>query len=1467
MSIDANLSEISSSKPEGVEQSETQSVITNTDISPPRGNPFPIVGVGASAGGLEAFGQLLSSLPADTGMAFVLVQHLDPQHESLLAEILGLRSRMPVTTVRDGMRVEPDQVYVIPPNSSMVLQDGHLRLAPREAGLHMPIDIFFQSLAKVQGSRAIGVVLSGNASDGSMGLRAIKAECGLTFAQDQATARFSGMPRNAASTGAVDFVMAPQEIGQELGQLGRNPLLVTPQPGKAEAETLPEGDGELRRVFALLNAATKVDFTHYKPTTIHRRIGRRMIVLHMESLAEYSRYAEHHPAELRELYRDLLISVTSFFRDPNTFGALRSLLSQMIAERSDTDQPIRIWVPGCATGEEVYSHAINVYELLQEQQLRVPLQLFGTDISELALERARNGVYSESIKQDVSPERLERFFTKVDGGYQISKGLRESCIFARHDVTKDPPFSHLDLVSCRNVLIYLDAKMHRRVLPVFHYALKETGLLLLGSAETTAVAADLFATVDSQHHIYRRKMVTTHLPLDGGIRFPLRESALPEALNAPSTTSDLQKRVDRVLQNRYSPPAVLVDAELQILQFRGHISPYLDPTPGEASLNLLRMAHESLVLPLRRSLQAAAERNVSVQEAGIIFENGTLREEITLEVTPIVGAGAGERYYLIVFVHRNAAPAEALAEALSAEPTVVDAHVLRLERELAEAREYLRNLTEDYEANVEELRAANEEARSSNEELQSTNEELGTTKEELQSTNEELLTVNEELQNRNSELSSTNSDFKNLITAVSLAIIMVDEDLRVRRFNVAAERLLDLGPHDIGRPIGHVRGQIETPRLESQVRTVIESLQPFQEELQDGEGRWHSMMIRPYRTVDNHIAGAIITIQDIDPLKRGLAAAEEARDYAEGMIETVREPLVVLDADLRVQRATSAFYETFLASREETEGRLFYDLGNGQWNRPRLRELLGAALFRQEPFHDYEIEHDFPHIGRRTMRLNARRIPLPDSKPRVLLLSIEDVTERREIAEIRFQRLFETAKDGMVVVNAETETITDVNPFFLQLTGFARDEVVGKRFSQAPPFAGIPQVAYLAAATKETEVLKRDDVPLRTRRSREVYVDLTANLYQVGTQPVIQFNIRDVTARKEAMEKLREAEERFRLFVESVRDYALFQLDCEGSVVSWNSGAERLLGWKEEEVIGKRADIVFVPEDIERGAPQEELETARSAGRAQDDRWHLRKDGSRFFANGVLTQVRDESNRLRGFAKIMRDVTESKQQEEQLRRSVDEKSILVREIHHRVKNNLQMIVSLLSLQSNQINNPELQAAFEETEARVRAIAHIHERLYASDDLAEIEFGAYLTQLARELLGLYTTVPNAVELTLSVQDMVLSIEQAIPLGLVANELIINSLKHGLRGRTGKLEVSLAYLPDSVPTQPEGTLDQGWAQVQVTDSGPGFPAGADLTGSSSMGFRLINLLTQQLRGVLEIGKGPGANVCVRFPLSID
>lgn len=1300
------------------------------DSTPPRGNPFPVVGIGASAGGLEAFNQLLGALSTSSGMAFVLVQHLDPNHESQLPELLTPSTSMPIVRVENGIHIEPNKVYVIPPNATMVMEDSRLLLARRESGLHLPIDIFFESLAEVQGSRAIGVVLSGNASDGSQGLRAIKAECGLTFAQDEATATFGGMPRSAIATGAVDYVLSPAEIGRELGRLGHHPFLLPVEPEDATTELLPDGDGDMRRIFALLANNSGVDFSHYKPTTVRRRISRRMMVLRLDTLPEYVYYLDKHPKEIRDLYRDLLISVTSFFRDPEAFESLSTHFRQRLTSESRRDDAVRIWVPGCATGEEVYSIAICFLELLGDLEMAVPLQIFGTDISEVALDRARQGFYSENITKDISSERLRRYFHRIDSGYQIAKIIRESCIFARHDVTKDPPFSRVDLVSCRNLLIYLDAGIQRRVFPIFHYALKPDGILFLGGAESTGPASDLFNTVDKQNNLYQRKAGSGILSVE--LRPHIAPVAYPLAPSPSSPGTDLQKRLDRVIQSKYAPDAVLVDSNMQILQFRGHTRPYLDPAPGGASLNLLRMAHESLVVPLRRILQAASEAQHSVRESGVVFQHDGITEEIAIEVTPVAGESLAERLWLVVFIAQNRYPGELSGAEESHVSSDEGSRIVHLERELAETREHLRNMTEEFEAHSEELRAANEEARSANEELQSTNEELGTTKEELQSANEELTTINEELQHRNIELNNINSDLRNLFAAVGVAVLMVDADLRIRRYNPAAEKLLDLEPIDIGRPIGHLRSNIPTPFIENQIRQVIDTLHADEQHVQDREGRWFSVVSRPYRTVDDRIMGAVVTVQDIHLLKRGLELAEEARDYAEGMIETVREPLLVLDADLRVQLATASFYEVFQVSREETIGRFIYNLGNGQWNQPRLRELIGAALFHNQPFYDYEVETDFPHIGHRTMRLNGRRILREDAGGRTLLLSLEDVSQRREAAEIRFLRLFETAKDAVVVVDAETGVVTDVNPCLLETISYPREHLIGRKLLEIAPFAQAPEMGSLFEDLSLIDTVRIDDVRLRRSDGCVVDMELVANRYKVGGQPVVQLNLRDITQRKE-------------------HDAAL-------------------------------------------------------------------------------------------------------------RRSVEEKALLVREIHHRVKNNLQVIVSLLSLQASYTKDPKAIAGFEEAEGRVRAMAQIHETLHTSPDLTEIEFSAYLASLVRDLIKLHGTVHEGIELHLHVEEMVLDMETAIPLGLIANEVIVNSLKHGLKASGGRLEVSLSYGHDGA-----GDGERyAFAQLRIADSGPGFPEGIHLPVTQSMGMRILYLLSKQIQASVEFPKGPGAIVLLTFPL---
>jgi two-component system CheB/CheR fusion protein len=1091
---------------------------------------FPIVGIGASAGGLEACLAFLAGLPSETGMAFILVQHLEPTYESHLPEILSRGTAMPVIQAKDGIAVEPDHLYVIPPNAMLTIKDGALHLSPRgeSANPHYPIDQFFLSLAQDQGSHAIGIILSGSSSDGSLGLRAIKCAAGTTFCQDEESAKYGGMPHSAFATGAVDFVLPPREIAVELARIGAHPYLASPDI--AVDQDASPGDGfafeptreDLRNVLSMLRRATGVDFTQYKESTIRRRIARRMLVNNCTSLSEYSTYLDRHSAEVTDLYRDILISVTQFFREPETFASLARMETKTLQNR-DRNAPFRIWAAGCATGEEAYSLAIVITEMLEAASLSIPIQLFGTDVSEIAIDRARAGDYPDSIQSDVSLERLRKFFTKTETGYRISKNIRESCIFARHDLIKDPPFSQLDLVSCRNVLIYLDNPAQQRILAALHYSLKPDALLVLGSAESIGNRTDLFVAVEPENKIFSKKPGTSRfaltMPDPKGFEAVMIDWKAKESAAAP-TLADIETRATRILRDIYAPPGVTVNDSMQIVHFHGRTSPYLEPPTGEASLNLLRVAHQSILYPLRKAIDTAAERMQPVEETGVRLERGGESRDLTLRVVPI--SEGQSRFFLVLFeetaVRQSSISSPHLDEA---ESTVLEFQLTQARRELDEAREYLRKIVEQHEVAIEELRAAHEEVQSSNEEMQSTNEELRTAKEELQSSNEELRTVNDELQNRNDEVGAANSDLSNVLNAVSIPIVMVGMDFRIRRFTPAAVRLLNTAPEDLGRSIIDVHYAIDVPTLHRMLTDATQTLAVQQTTIQNRDGRWFSVEVRPYRTIDDRIDGAVITFFDIDDLTRALESAEAARDFAEGMVETVQHPLLVLDHDFRIQRVTSDFYKDFQVTPNETLGQSIFKVGNGQWNFPQLRTRLEDALIRDVSFRDLNVEHEFPSIGRRTMRLNAQRISGRDRTSHTLLLAIEDVTERKEAAEIQFRRLFESAKDGFIVIDGKTGQVIDVNPFFLELTRYSRQDIVGQAFWEIPPFRKAEEGRRLVPETTEHGVTQYDAVNLQAQDGRQLIVAMMANRYRVKEQSFIQVNIRDVTQRRQVEDDLR----------------------------------------------------------------------------------------------------------------------------------------------------------------------------------------------------------------------------------------------------------------------------------------------------------------------------------------------------------
>jgi two-component system CheB/CheR fusion protein len=704
---------------------------------------FLIVGVGASAGGLEAFTLLLKNIPPHTGMAFVLVQHLAPAKESILTDLLSKATSLPVREVTEGMAIEPDHVYVIPPNAFMTIFHGVLRLSPRaeSPAQHMPIDSFFRSLAEDQGQHAVGIILSGTGSDGSLGIQAIKAEGGIVLAQD-GSAKYDGMPKSAVATGSVDYVLPPEKMGAELARISRHPFMTLHATLKT-GPLLQAGEDDLNKIFMRIRTATGVDFTYYKQATVLRRIHRRMLLHKIDALGQYVRYLLENPKEAGILYQDILINVTAFFRDPETFTALKNVVFPRFIEKISSDTPLRVWVPGCSTGEEAHSIAMCFAEFCEERGVSHPIQFFASDIDEVAVEKARQGLYPDTIAQDVSPERLRRFFVKTDQGYHVSKPIRELCVFARQNLVKDPPFSKMDLISCRNLMIYFGPVLQKKALPILHYALNPAGYLMLGRSESIGEFANLFTLVDKNSRIYSKKTALSGLHLDAE-RGPVRERAdvKKKAEDHAAGGTDIQKEADSIILNRYSPPGLVINEDMEILQFRGNISPYLRPQPGKASLNLMKMAGESLTMELRVLIHQAAGKDAAVRKEGIKVRHNNIVSTINIEVIAFKPRDTRERHFLVVIEDAVPAvrepkkkPGKAAART-KGRPSEDQAGALALE--LAATQQHLRSIVAEHEASTEELKALNEEVQSSNEELQSINEELETSKEELQSTNEDL---------------------------------------------------------------------------------------------------------------------------------------------------------------------------------------------------------------------------------------------------------------------------------------------------------------------------------------------------------------------------------------------------------------------------------------------------------------------------------------------------------------------------------------------------------------------------------------------------------------------------------------------------------------------------------------------------------------------------------------------------------
>ncbi|MGC1454460.1 MAG: chemotaxis protein CheB [Nitrospirota bacterium] len=959
-----------------------------------------VVGIGASAGGLEALELLFSHMPPDSGMSFVLIPHLSPERKSIMAELLQRHTSMNVAQAEEGMRVMPNSVYIIPPNRDMSIEGDKLHLLEPSAyhGIRHPIDFFFRSLAKDRGERAVCIILSGTGTEGTLGLQAIKGEGGLVLAQEVKTAKYDGMPASAIATGLVDYVLAPEKMPELLLRYTKSTYARAFKP-QARTERPTEA---LQKIFSMIRVRMGHDFSQYKLNTIVRRIEKRMVLHQIDTLDNYVSYLRNNEYEVEALANELLIRVTSFFRDPESFDILKQKAFPRLFKNKVPGGNLRIWVPGCSTGEEAYSLAMVALEAMHEHNVNYTIQVFATDIDSRAVEIARAGLYPESITVDVSPARLARFFIRKNQQYQIRDNLREMVVFAVQNLIKDPPFSKMDMISCRNLLIYLGPALQKKALPLFHYSLNPEGILFLGSSETVGDTADLFSVLDKRWKIFSANKVEANRAAAADLRYPVsparraRTEIVPEGMGPANVA--VSSVMEKLLIERYAPPSCMVNDNGDILFFHGRTGRFLEPASGKAALNILEMAREGLRIELRTAMRKALDKKKDVVLEGLQIRSNGSHRSVNLEVRYVKQPEHLQGLLLIAF-NEQAVPkshkkaAKATAKAAGRAKAGADERVSALEYELKSTKERLQTAIEELETSNEELKSLNEEMQSSNEELQSTNEELETSREELQSVNEELVTVNTELQNKIEELSDANNDIVNLLESTLIATIFLDSKLRIKRFTPTLADLINIIQTDVGRPLGDISVKLDYPDLVADAEETVRTLATKERTVRHLDGRWFLARVLPYRTVENVIDGVVITFIDITGQKRA-QALQDALTYAEGIVDTVREPLLVLDADLRVMSANKSFYEIFGVSSEETVKKLVYELGSGQWNVPGLRILLEEILPKSAQFRDFVVDHEFPGVGRKKMLLNARRINQNEVGTQMILVAMEDVTGR-----------------------------------------------------------------------------------------------------------------------------------------------------------------------------------------------------------------------------------------------------------------------------------------------------------------------------------------------------------------------------------------------------------------------------------------------------------------------------------------
>lgn len=961
-----------------------------------RRGPCPVIGIGASAGGIEALIGLFETMPPDCGMAFLVVMHLDPTRESALAEVLSQHCALTVSEATNGEAIEANHIYVIPPAASLTVDDGHLLIAEpvERRGARYPIDRLFESLARGRRERAICIVLSGSGSDGTQGLKEVKEQGGCILVQEPMTARFDAMPTSAIAAKLADHILPPQDMPDVLLRYTRHAYA----EGRELALVPRSGDGSIDPVLTLLRNRAGHDFRLYKRSMLTRRIHRRMGLCNLDTVEDYLGYLGKQAGEVEALARDLMINVTGFYRDPDAWAALDEMVLGPLVEGRDDGAAIRFWVPACATGEEAYTLAMLLVGRAEAAKKQFDIKIFATDGREDNLTVARAGTYTEAAAAPIPRPLLDRHFNKMnDGTFRVAEDLRSLVVFAAHNLLRDPPFSRIDLITCRNLLIYLEPVAQKRALALMHFALKQDGHLMLGNAESVSGREDLFDILSKKWRIFRRSGPTRHDVLD----FPLLRGRNRPAHNMepamPESGRPTQRIVDvaqRALLEQFAPASVLIGRNGQIVWIHGSTGDYLEPPPGEPSRDLLAMARHGLRARLRQAVREAVEQKRHVEFRARV--RLTEREQ-AVAVSVALLADPSDGMLLVSFRPLDPAVAKTGASEEADRQLIQQA----FEDELSSARAELQDTIQQLEATNEELKAANEEVTSMNEELQSTNEELETSKEELQSFNEELQTVNSQLHYKNQELADTTDTLNNLLASSEIATVFLDREFCIRWFSPSSKDLLALVETDVGRPVTHFAWKVEDEHLLRDAETVLQKLTGIDAEVSSSAGRWYLRRVLPYRTQDDRIAGVVIAFVDITDRKLAQDAINEARLFAEAIINTVRHPVIVLDADLRVQSINPAFCEAFNCPADECKDYLLHELDHGAWDIPELRRLLREVLSEGRSFDGFEIEHVFPKRGRRNMLLNARKLAQAGDRSDLILLAIEDVTERHDAEALR----------------------------------------------------------------------------------------------------------------------------------------------------------------------------------------------------------------------------------------------------------------------------------------------------------------------------------------------------------------------------------------------------------------------------------------------------------------------------------